>query len=76
MNDTDRLVDEKKQAFRTLNALLQRRDEVYDETGEDPLDNIGHIIKAAGMVRDQLDPEEVPRSADIDPADVFDMDNE
>lgn len=69
---SDDLRQEKRQTFRTMVALLMRRDVVYAETGEDPLDGVGQLIKACGAVRDTMDIEDVPDIDDIDPAEVFD----
>lgn len=69
---SDDLSEEKQQAFRTLEALLQRRDAIHEETGEDPLENVGEIIKTAGMIRDQIPVEDTPYASEIDPEEVFD----
>lgn len=68
----DPLLAEKRRAFETVYALIKRRDAIYDETGEDPLaDNFGTYIKAAGMLRDQIDPADRPSMREIDPDEVF-----
>ena len=68
----EKMVEEDGSTFETVYALIKRRDAIYDETGEDPLaDNFGTYIKAAGMLRDQIDPADRPSMREIDPDEVF-----
>lgn len=71
LRDSPHLNEELDQTFRTLYALLKRRDQIVDETGDRPLEKYGLIIQTAGAIRDQIPADEVPRAEDIDPDEVF-----
>lgn len=58
------------QTYETIVALIKRRDEIAREVDGEPME-VGQLIKAAGSLRDELDPEDVPRAKDIDPDELF-----
>lgn len=66
---SEQLVREREACYKHLVALLKRRDRIYRKTQKDPLEGAGPWIKAAGIVRDELD--DHPYYESIDPDEVF-----